>query len=177
MRKESLAGVVLEKLAELGRIPLDAFFPPTYSYTKMWRPLLGLDAPPQITRHAVSMNLWRLQKQGLVKKSGKDKASRWGITSKGKKYLRSAEAGKIDLVKDGVTRIVMFDIPERERKKRDIIRAELIGYGFSQLQKSVWIGEYRLPEEFITLIGDLDLSDCVHIFSVREKGTIARIGA
>ncbi len=73
---------------------------------------------------------------------------------------------------DGIARIVAFDIPERERKKRDTIRAELVTYNFKQLQKSVWIGYNPLPEDFTELLNGLHLRDEVHIFSVLEKGTI-----
>ena len=73
---------------------------------------------------------------------------------------------------DGITRLVMFDIPEYERKKRTAIRTELVGCNFQQLQKSVWIGSCPLPEDFIALIDELKLKNNIHIFSVREKGTI-----
>ena len=174
MKKLSLTNVMLDQLGALGRVTLDAFFPPQYSYARMWRPLLGLDHPPKITRHAVSMNLWRLQKQGLVQKSGGNKSSYWNITRAGKQYLRNQKYSSRDkdFKKDGIIRLVMFDIPERERRKRDAIRAELIKCNFEQLQKSVWIGKSQLPKEFITTIDDLDVSKYVHIFSVREKGTI-----
>ena len=174
MRKSSLARMILQQMGELGFITLDAFFPPQYSYARMWRPLLGLEHPPQITRHAISMNLWRLQKQGLVRKSKYRKSSVWKITTEGKQRLRyqSEMSRNKELKRDGIVRIVTFDIPERERKKRDAIRAELIGYHFKQLQKSVWIGENELPEEFIVMIREFNLSKNVHIFSVREKGTL-----
>jgi len=76
------------------------------------------------------------------------------------------------LKKDGISRLVIFDIPERDRKKRDTVRAELIGYGFRLLQKSVWIGAYPLPKDFLELIDDLELARHIHIFSIRESGTI-----
>lgn len=174
MRKDSFARVILERFGELGEITLDAFFPPTYSYTRIWRPLLGLERPPKITRHTVSMNLWRLQKQGLVFKSGGKKTSLWSITSLGKQKLLDQEriAKNKIFKKDGIVRLVIFDIPERERRKRDVLRAELVGCGFQQLQKSVWIGGHALPQDFVRLIHNLGLSQQVHIFSVREKGTL-----
>ena len=73
---------------------------------------------------------------------------------------------------DGITRLVVFDIPERERKKRDTLRAELIGYGFEGLQRSVWIGHRPLPADFIEFLDSLNLKNKVHIFSVRESGTL-----
>ena len=73
---------------------------------------------------------------------------------------------------DGVCSLVIFDIPEYERKKRTAIRVELIGCNFRQLQKSVWVGYHPLPQEFITLLDELALKDRVHIFSVVKSGTL-----
>ena len=73
---------------------------------------------------------------------------------------------------DGITRLVIFDIPERERKKRDILRVELIGSDFQMLQKSVWIGRRPLPKDFVAFLDSLDLKNRVHIFSVKDRGTL-----
>ncbi|TSD04636.1 MAG: phenylacetic acid degradation operon negative regulatory protein [Parcubacteria group bacterium Greene0714_36] len=176
-RKESsISRIILEKLAELGEGTLDAFFPRTYGYTAIWRPLLGLDKPRKITRHTVSMNLARLRREGLVAQVMNRRGSPWHLTKKGEEYAASRlEHAPHPLPpKDGTTRLVIFDIPEYERGKRDAIRAELINAGFKQLQKSVWMGERPLTKDFISLIDDLELEDCVHMFSIHAKGTLTR---
>ena len=75
---------------------------------------------------------------------------------------------------DGIMRLVIFDIPEKERKKRRALRAELISFNFSQLQKSVWAGENPLPEDFLSFLDELNLKNKVHIFSVRKHGTLQK---
>lgn len=174
MKGNSVARIILEKLQELGEGTLDAFFPKNYAYTAIWRPLLGLDKPRKITRHAISMNLSRLRREGLVERLGTGRKSRWQLTTKGRKSLAKhpKHLESPSLPKDGIMRLVIFDIPERERRKRDIIRAELLWCKFRQLQKSVWIGEYPLPEDFISLVDNLHLARNVHIFSIREEGTL-----
>lgn len=51
-----------------------------------------------------------------------------------------------DIVKqrnpDGKKRLITFDIPEKLRNRRDILRTHLKELGFSQWQKSVWISEF-----------------------------------
>src|SRR3989344_6791923 len=131
MKTHSLADLIIKNLSALAAVYLDAFFPAKYSYASMWRPLLGLERSPKITRHAVSMNLWRLQKQGLVRRSGSGKGSLWSLTRAGKKRIQVRFRGIRNLEisfpeKDGITRIVVFDIPECHRKKRDTLRMELI---------------------------------------------------
>lgn len=69
---------------------------------------------------------------------------------------------------DGKWRIVIFDVPEKLRGKRDLLRKELTEFGFMQLQKSVWAYPYPLPEEFIDLWEDASiLRYCVIIEASR----------
>lgn len=176
MREDSIMHTVLEKLAELGEGTLDAFFPKNYPYAALWRPLLGLDRKKKVKRQTVSTILWRLKQQGLVERTGAKKIARWQVTPKGKRELERQASSYLNTPKpDGITRLVIFDIPEQERNKRDSIRLELVGCQFKQLQKSVWIGYCPLPEDFITLIDTLELHGKIHIFSVRDQGTIDAI--
>lgn len=163
--------LILEKISELGEITFDAFFPPNYSYTRISRKLFGLDSHPEIAPKTLSVILSRLRNQGLISRKGTRKASIWQITKQGKKFLTNHPRIEIP-EKDGITRLVIFDIPERERRKRDTLRAELISYNYQRLQKSVWIGWNALPEDFIDLVDELDLQKHIHIFSVQEAGTI-----
>lgn len=96
------------------------------------------------------------------------------LTKKGRAYNSLHKQKREEQKKDGVTRLVIFDIPEYERHKRTIIRTELVACKFSQLQKSVWIGAYALPQSFIALMDDLDLHGKLHIFSIAQKGTIKK---
>jgi len=179
MNGQSIGSAMLALLAGFGECTLDAFFPRTYSYTRMWRPLLGLERSKKITRATVSTILWRLKQQGLVERAGETgrrTRSAWRLTAEGKSRVEQAVRETSAVSKsDGITRLVIFDVPERERTKRNIIRAHLVGCDFRQLQKSVWMGDHPLPQDFITLLDDLGLAGNVHIFSIREAGTIGRL--
>ncbi|MDZ4260393.1 MAG: hypothetical protein U1A25_01890 [Candidatus Sungbacteria bacterium] len=152
---------------------LNSFFPEKYSYTHFSRKLLGLESFSKTNSQTVVSLLSRLKRQGLVERRGGKGASSWLLTGQGKKYLEKNRESVLPVPQeDGITRLVIFDVPERERRKRDSIRAELIGFNFRQLQKSVWIGYNPLPVGFIELIDELNLKNSVHIFSVREAGTL-----
>lgn len=57
--------------------------------------------------------------------------------------------------------IVMFEIPESERKKRDILRNNLLDLGFALLYKSVYISPWPYTDE-ISHIGDnYEISSCI----------------
>ncbi|MBU3942608.1 hypothetical protein KKA24_01340 [Patescibacteria group bacterium] len=49
-------------------------------------------------------------------------------------------------------RMVIFDIPEDERAKRDVFRNKIKEIGFCELQKSVWIFPYECENEINFII-------------------------
>ncbi len=169
---DSIPRLILRKLMEVEELTLDAFFPKKYPWAAISRPLFGLDSYPCVSARTLSSTLSRLKRQGLIARSGKARNSRWYITDDGENWLQEIIPTEDLPPIDGVTRMVVFDIPERERKKRDAIRAELSTCDFKQLQKSVWIGKRPLPESFIKLLGEWELKNKVHIFSINEQGTI-----
>ena len=112
--------------------------------------------------------LSQLRSQGLVERRG----TRWRMSPAGQTHLREPRYVKQLLKPDGVKRLVIFDIPERFKAKRNAIRAELISYGYHQLQKSVWLGTAPLPPDFLVFLDELQLKPYVHLFSVRNAGTL-----
>ncbi len=174
MNKHSIGYGVLQVLSDLGEVTLNTFFSRKYSYARLSRSLWGLDRSRKISRKTISTILWRLRREGLISRTGGSKNAVWQLTPTGKAQLKqAAHDPKTDIISDGITRLVIFDIPERERKKRTIVRTELIACNFQQLQKSVWIGDCPLPEGFVRSLDAMGLAEYVHIFSVREKGTIS----
>ena len=170
--QRTLTRLVLEKIGELGVAAFGAFFPYKYSYARASRQLFGVDDYPKVVPRTVSSLLSRLRRQGLVARRGKKRGEyTWILTKRGAAKLQTESMITMPQP-DGISRLVIFDIPERERRKRDVVRAELTACDFRQLQKSVWIGETPLPEDFISLIDDLGLKGKLHIFSIRESGTI-----
>lgn len=169
--KDTIAGKILQEVEELGMGMLDAFFPYKYPETRIWRKILGLDSSYQFSRKSFSTQLSRLQRRGLVERIGSKKRAVWKITEKGKDALHKKD--KLVLpAKDGIQRLVIFDISEKERAKRIWIRAELISIGYQPLQKSVWIGEMPMPNQFLEKLDALQLHGKVHIFSIRDRGTL-----
>ncbi len=50
-------------------------------------------------------------------------------------------------VRDGVWKLIIFDIPEKKRKVRDHLRSRLLALGFKKWQTSIWASPYMLPKE------------------------------
>lgn len=171
-----LSHLILQKVAEAGEIMLDGFFPAKYPEARLWRNLLGLDTSYTFSKPSFSAILSRLQRDGFVERRGAKQKARWHITKVGTKYLKENVARSQPLPrKDGIPRIVSFDIPEKERKKRRWIREALLECGYHSLQKSVWIGFAPLPENFFEDSDLLSLRNCIHVFGIDRRGTIEEI--
>ena len=113
----------------------------------------------------------RLKKRGLAE----EKKGAWHITELGKKYLRRfrfPDHTKNTAPKKTKNMIIVFDIPERMRKKRDWLRQELVYLGFSMLQKSVWFGPAPLPREFLVSLKELGLLRFIKFFEAKEKDVV-----
>jgi CRISPR-associated endonuclease Cas2 len=121
-----------------------------------------------------------LQKQGLIqKKKEKNKKTSWKITRKGINYLAVPQKNnklfvpiKNEIIEKDHLKVIIFDIPEQYRKERNWLRKTLINLEFKMLQKSVWIGENKLPKDFFIRLKNLKLLNYIHIFEVNKKGTM-----
>lgn len=119
------------------------------------------------SHNTISTTLNRMKQQGLVARDGVKKNTIWCITKKGRKRFGSFN---LELPKDdGQKRLVVFDIPEKERRKRGWLRVQLRVYGFKPLQKSVWLGTRPFSVKFLKEANDLGISDYIHIFCLNGK--------
>lgn len=171
--KPTISTLILKKLGEIGYGTIDAFFPAKYPEAGVWRQILGLDKTYKFSKQTFHSILWRLQKQKLVERDIKG----WNITELGRKLIGKVKYSPQAVLpkEDGIIRLVIFDIPERERKKRVWLRLELIACGFKILQKSVWMGYRPLSRAFLESLEDLGLRKFVHIVSIKRPGTLENI--
>src|SRR3990167_838001 len=71
--------------------------------------------------------------------------------------------------------IVIFDIPERERRKRAWLRLALKNIGLKLIQRSVWMGKVKIPKEFLDDIRELHLVNFVEIFEITKSGSLNQV--
>ena len=130
--------------------------------------------------HAVQERVSQLKRDGLVAKDA-PRGVLPALTAHGKKILGSLRKQKAhDLPnafykatgrRAGLT-IVTFDIPEKEKKKREWLRNALKNLGFTMLHQSVWMGEEILPAEFIEDLRKLKIFGCVESLEVSKRGSL-----
>ena len=129
--------------------------------------------------------IWNLEKDGLIEKSKNGKNVLVAITNKGRSLLKkiindkhkllSPDVYKNNLSKSDSVIIVAFDIPEKLRSRRSQIRKVLKSLDFRMIQKSVWIGKKKLPQEFMEDIRGLKLLPYVEIFAITKTGSIRSV--
>ena len=127
--------------------------------------------------------LGHLKRQGLISKQKRKGATSWKITGDGlrkvrklrQKASRTAKLSQFRSISGESTKIVTFDVPERDRKKRAWLRSTLLSMGFSLLHKSVWMGKKEMPREFFFELHRRKLLRYVHIFAVTKSGTLSVI--
>ena len=71
--------------------------------------------------------------------------------------------------------IVVFDIPEKNRRLSGWLREVLKNLDFRMIQKSVWIGKTKIPKEFLNDIFKLKLENFVEIFEISKTGSLKQL--
>ncbi|PIS07615.1 hypothetical protein COT78_02865 [Candidatus Berkelbacteria bacterium CG10_big_fil_rev_8_21_14_0_10_43_13] len=96
-----------------------------------------------IDRSDFSRKIYRLKQRGYIRKIVENKSDYIELTDLGKNrveinYLNELKP-RISDHWDKKWRIIIFDIPEKYRTIRDVIRSKLYELGFIQVQKSVFV--------------------------------------
>lgn len=125
-----------------------------------------------------------LQKSGLATKNAKGGKIKWQLTQKGQEKKNELER-RISNVqtpflplpiykteKSDKLIAIIFDVPEKENFKRKWFRQTLKSLGFSLVQKSVWMGQIKIPKELVEDLKRMNLLSYIKIFSVVEIGNL-----
>lgn len=127
---------------------------PIYALVKLWHessqwtPPLPEESDPQKVRKS----LYRLTKNKYIKiKKISERKFKFELTGKGRKLLGKYNFADFKMKPrrawDANWRMFVFDVPEKRRIVRDVLRDKLKKLGFFQFQKSVWIYPHECDEE------------------------------
>jgi len=106
----------------------------------------------------------------LLTKSGEEKL----FDLKFRKFIDEVKKGDLKLEKSSRLIIVVFDIPELHKWAREWLRQILKDLGYLMLQRSVWIGKTKLPQEVIDELDRQAMLHHIHIFIVEAGGTLEK---
>ncbi len=125
--------------------------------------------------------LYKLKNEGFLKTETRGQKEILVLTDKGRKKskLLRKNTKREPLPRQTFTKessatlvLVIFDIPERERRKRMWLRSALRRIGLTMIQKSVWAGKVKIPEELLDMLLDLQLTPFVEILEITKSGTL-----
>ncbi|HPW34407.1 MAG TPA: CRISPR-associated endonuclease Cas2 [Candidatus Paceibacterota bacterium] len=143
----------------------------------------GLQINEKEIKHKLYIMTRHLENDGLIEKIKDDKYISYRITKKGLKKLKKLK-NRVILPSFHYSKptnenveliIVIFDIPEREKRKRCWLRSALTNLGLQIIQRSVWFGKTKIPEQFIKDIGKMKIQEYIEIFSINKSGTLKNI--
>ncbi len=140
--------------------------------------------PKEYSRNSIQVAVRRLEKKGFIEKGIMEDELCLRLTQLGSDYLRKQQQRKKEKsileinpekVKwDGKWRVVVFDIPEKNRRVRQALRMGLRMLEFKLLQKSVWVSKVDCTKELRKYIRELSLSDYVLVFETKDLGIMQR---
>lgn len=127
--------------------------------------------------------LSKLKVQGLLREENKGGTNLFFLTQRGRSKLSVLELqcsrrlpGILYVSSPSECPIIIsFDIPERQKRKREWLREVLKRLGLKMVHKSVWVGMVKIPKQLFDDLKELNLLECVEIFEVGKTGTLRYI--
>lgn len=124
--------------------------------------------PRNIKKPLLLQSLKRLREKGFIDFIDEQKLC-LKLTEEGVNQAMLARI-KLDNRKwDNIWRLVIFDIPEKKRSVRDILRFKLKEWGFTKIQKSVWASKKDCASILRKFVSDLGISEWVLV--IESSGT------
>lgn len=151
-RKTQIQKIVLATVATAGVLSVAAVAPNVIQALAMFENgIIRKKRPEYVVRTAFG----RLIEKGYLRVDKINGAKRVVITDAGKRALVKMIASSPDSRNhrrwDQRWRVVIYDIPERFKYKRHLLRTTLERFGFLKLQGSVWVYPYD-TEELLKLL-------------------------
>jgi len=121
-------------------------------------------------RKEFSKLIYYLKQKGYIKSKNLENKSGIILTKDGisKALKASFKLGDKSKRKDGKWVMLIFDIPQKNRKARNLLKSILINLGYKLLQQSVWISPYDVSEKTEKLLQAYFLDNFVKIFIIEE---------
>jgi len=124
-----------------------------------------------------------LKKNGLIDEKKNEGKKILSITKKGREKFLFLKKQNKDFLPEILYQkeegskfiIIIFDIPEIDKRKRNWLRAVLRNLEFKMIQKSVWMGKIKIPKDFLSDLHEINLVNCVEIFEISKTGSLERL--
>lgn len=127
----------------------------------------GWDYP--LKKASIAVALKRLREQGFIDLDDYNNRLTLKLTDQGKSEAILRKVLR-DETWDGKWRIAIFDIPEKHRKARNILRSKLKTWGFVPWQKSVWASKKNITDILRGFIKQVGIEKWVMVVESENTG-------
>jgi DNA-binding transcriptional regulator PaaX len=129
-------------------------------------------------RYQIKTAFGKLLHHGYIRIEKRNGQSFVRLTAKGEHFAARMGEGKLVPKKpkhwDKKWRLLIFDIPERRRRTRTLVRQTLMNLGFYRLQDSVWVYPYDCEELIVLLKADFRIGkDLLYILADKVEHDLA----
>ncbi len=123
-----------------------------------------------MNKRAFDNLIYHLKKNNFIRSTNLDGKKGIIITKEGinKVFKASFKIEERNKRKDGKWIMIIFDVPEKYRKSRDLLRSILRNLGYKIFQQSAWISPYDVSEKTEKLLQMYSLDKYVKIFLIEE---------
>jgi len=152
----------MKKISPVTKYILESMIPYTDANLRLaFKPrsfFYELSKKNKIKEKTVQSAYYRAIRQGLLEMDGRNFPR---LTEKGRARVQLFQPSTLP---SGARLLVIFDIPESERHKRDHLRTLLRELAFEKIQQSVWATKYDHRDYLAAEIKEYGLLHCVEIF-------------
>lgn len=157
----TLYGDMVHRLNPEGALPIGA--------------LIRLMAPFGISPAAVRQAVSRMTAQGWLANERRARHALYAVTPRGRERIEQLSPRIYGPVVewDGRWRILVYAIPERDRRHRDRLRKELTVLGWAPLTASAWLSPADSTHAARQAAETIGVSDAVHAFCGEYRGPLS----
>lgn len=129
--------------------------------------VVGLLTKIKISESATRATLFRLKNKGIIKGLRKGKETLFTLADSGKIYINEHfnRVLRMEEKWNGRWLLFSFNIPEKKRNLRNILRKELLSLGFGRLHANLWISPYDIRMECKKIIERLEVKEHIAVFT------------
>jgi DNA-binding transcriptional regulator PaaX len=113
-------------------------------------------------------DLSRLKKDGLIETKTTSKMVQARLTKLGELEFLRIKIFQTGPLPDGQVCVVVFDIPEKNRTERKLLRSLLKEFDFERIQKSVWFSLFDAAEPLVDFFKATKVDKWIMVFVAKE---------
>jgi phenylacetic acid degradation operon negative regulatory protein len=130
--------------------------------------MLSLMNMLSVSERAVRSALSRMTRKGWITPQKHGRRSRYSLTMQGRVLLERGQRRIFEPIItdwDGQWHLIVYSLPEKNRRLRHVLRTQLNWLGFGRIAPGTCISPYARTSEFDSLLNDLNVASYVDMFS------------